>query len=57
MADQGRFEIARQLIEHTDIPFMQIAAALGFSEASAFTRAFQRWSGDSPSAWRASHRQ
>ena len=45
MVDQGRFEIARLLIEHTDIPFAQIAAALDFSEASAFTRAFRRWSG------------
>ncbi|KQQ13507.1 DNA-binding domain-containing protein, AraC-type [Methylorubrum extorquens] len=56
VAHQGRFEIARLLIEHTDIPFVQIATALGFSEASAFTRAFQHWSGDSPSAWRAGHR-
>ncbi|GEP06793.1 AraC family transcriptional regulator [Methylobacterium oxalidis] len=57
VADQGRFEIARQLIDHTDIPLAQIAAALGFSEASAFTRAFRRWSGDSPSAWRTGHRR
>jgi AraC-like DNA-binding protein len=57
VADQGRFEIARQLIDHTDIPFAHIAAALGFSEASAFTRAFRRWSGASPSAWRAGHRR
>ncbi|MGY2050690.1 AraC family transcriptional regulator [Methylobacterium sp. JK268] len=56
MADEGRFEIARQLVDHTDIPFAQIAAALGFSEASAFTRAFRRWSGQSPTSWRARHR-
>ncbi|WP_162560730.1 AraC family transcriptional regulator [Methylobacterium durans] len=57
VADEGRFEVARQLIDHTDIPLAQIAAALGFSEASAFTRAFRRWSGESPSAWRAGHRR
>lgn len=56
VADEGRFEIARQLIAHTDISFGQIAAALGFSEASAFTRAFRRWSGQSPTAWRVEHR-
>jgi AraC-like DNA-binding protein len=28
---------------------------LQYSELSAFTRAFRRWSGQSPSAWRASH--
>ncbi len=57
IANQGRFEIARQLIHHTDIPLVQIAAALGFSEASAFTRAFRRWSVESPSAWRTRHRR
>ena len=30
----------------------EIAAALGYSEASAFIRAFRRWSGRTPTAWR-----
>jgi AraC-like DNA-binding protein len=51
-----RFEIARQLLEDTEVPLGQIAAALGYSEASAFTRAFRRWSGEMPSAWRADRR-
>ena len=53
MTNEIRFEIARQLLEDTEVPLAQIAAALGYSEASAFTRAFRRWSGQSPSAWRA----
>jgi AraC-like DNA-binding protein len=52
IANEIRFEIARQLLQDTQVPLAQIAAALGYSEASAFTRAFRRWSGRTPSAWR-----
>jgi AraC-like DNA-binding protein len=34
----------------------EIAAALNYAEQSVFTRAFRRWSGMTPSAWRKSHR-
>jgi AraC-like DNA-binding protein len=40
----------------TNLPFGQVAAVLDYSEASAFTRAFQRWSGQTPKAWRAAQR-
>lgn len=56
IANETRFEIARQLLQDTDVPLGQIAAALGYSEASAFTRAFRRWSGRTPTAWRAQGR-
>ena len=52
ISNEIRFEIARQLLENTEVPLGQIAAALGYSEASAFTRAFRRWSGQTPTAWR-----
>jgi AraC-like DNA-binding protein len=52
LANEIRFEIARQLLHDTRIPLGEIAAALGYSEASAFTRAFRRWSGETPTAWR-----
>lgn len=52
IANEIRYEIARQLLEDTDVPLGQIAAALGYSEASAFTRAFRRWSGQTPTGWR-----
>ena len=32
-----------------------VAEALGFSEISAFTRAFRRWSGETPSCWKLRH--
>jgi AraC-like DNA-binding protein len=50
-----RCEIACTLIAETDLSFSQIAEILNYSEASAFTRAFQRWSGQTPSAWRSTH--
>ena len=56
ISNEIRFEIARQLLQDTQVPLGQIAAALGYSEASAFTRAFRRWSGQTPTAWRARHR-
>jgi AraC-like DNA-binding protein len=57
IANEIRFEIARQLLEDTEVPLIQIAASLGYSEASAFTRAFRRWSGGTPTAWRAGNHQ
>ena len=57
VVNEVRFEIARQLLADTGLSFGQIAAALDYSEASAFTRAFRRWSGQTPSAWRARHRR
>jgi AraC-like DNA-binding protein len=37
------------------MPLSQVATVLRYSEMSAFTRAFRRWSRQTPSAWRASH--
>jgi AraC-like DNA-binding protein len=55
LVNEVRFEIARQLLVNTSMTFCQIAEALAFSEASAFTRAFRRWSGQTPTTWRAEH--
>ena len=57
ITNEIRFEIARQLLEDTQVPLTQISAALGYSEASAFTRAFRRWSGQTPTTWRAEGHQ
>lgn len=53
MVNDARFEIARRLIADAGLSLGQVAAILCFSEPSAFTRAFRRWSGQSPTAWRA----
>ena len=52
LADQGRFEIAQQLLENSSIEISQIATTLGYADASAFTRAFRRWGGTTPALWR-----
>ncbi|MDF2997605.1 MAG: AraC family transcriptional regulator [Xanthobacteraceae bacterium] len=52
-----RFEVACQLLADTDMSLIEIATTLGYSEASAFTRAFRRWADRTPSSWRATHQQ
>jgi len=52
LADEVRFEIARQLLEDSAMEIIQIASLLGYSNASAFTRAFRRWSSTTPARWR-----
>lgn len=55
VANEVRFGIACDLLANTDMALSQIAAILKYSELSAFTRAFRRWSGQTPSMWRANH--
>jgi AraC-like DNA-binding protein len=50
--DVVRFEAAQQLLRDTDLAIGEIGTALGYAESSPFVRAFRRWSGDSPNAWR-----
>ena len=52
LADEVSFEISRQLLEDSDMEIVQIASLLGYSNASAFTRAFRRWSSTTPAVWR-----
>jgi AraC-like DNA-binding protein len=54
--DEVRFEAACQLLDATKIPLTEIAASLGYSESSAFSRAFRRWSGEAPSYRRPTNR-
>jgi len=43
---------ASQRLLKTGASVSDVAKALGFSEISAFTRAFRRWSGETPSSWK-----
>jgi AraC-like DNA-binding protein len=53
LVDEGRYEISRQMLLNTTLDVGRIAEALDYADASAFTRAFRRWSGTTPAAWRA----
>ncbi len=53
LVDEARYEVARHLLADTSLAMTHVAAMLDYSEASAFSRAFRRWSGKTPIAWRA----
>jgi len=52
-----RFETAKHLLGETGMPASQIAIVLDYADATAFTRAFKRWSGTTPGEWRRFHRK
>lgn len=47
-----RCELARSYLANRRIAISEVAYLLGFSEPSAFHRAFKRWTGHTPQAWR-----
>ena len=48
-----RMEMACELLSVAGMPVAQVARAVGYGRLSTFSAAFERWSGLSPSAWRA----
>lgn len=52
LIDAARYDIARQLLRDTQLTTSDIAINLGYADVTAFCRAFRRWSGSSPAAWR-----
>lgn len=54
MINQTRHELALEYLAQTRYGVSDIAYLLGFAEVSAFTRAFKRWTGQTPSSWRQS---
>ncbi|WP_213878924.1 AraC family transcriptional regulator [Pseudomonas sp. dw_358] len=51
LLSETRYQRAQELLLR-QVPVARIAQTLGFSEAAAFRRAFQRWSGCTPSQYR-----
>jgi len=52
VVDETRHELARRYLDDPGKSVTEVTFLLGFSEQSAFTRAFRRWSGMAPSAYR-----
>lgn len=53
LLDQARRQRALHAVAHSERSVADIAQSLGFAEASVFHRAFRRWTGGTPGAWRA----
>lgn len=52
LLDQVREELARMYLGDANLAVFEVAYLLGFSEPSAFNRAFKRWTGDAPRDFR-----
>lgn len=52
LLDEARCALALRYLGRADVPVAEVAFLLGFSEPSAFTRAFRRWTGTAPTAYR-----
>ncbi|MDE0853324.1 MAG: AraC family transcriptional regulator, partial [Nevskia sp.] len=48
-----QFQLSTHLLIRSDASIDEICERTGFSEISCFYRAFRRWTGDSPGAYRA----
>lgn len=53
LLDETRLSIAQQLLRDTRVPVARVAATLGYGDPTVFTRAFARWTGQTPSRFRA----
>jgi AraC-like DNA-binding protein len=53
LVDETRFNVAKQMLEYSDLPIMEIALMLNYADTRTFIRAFRRWSGTTPARWRA----
>lgn len=53
LRDATRYERARDLLANADLSLAQVAELVGYADARSFRRAFKRWSGVLPVAYRA----
>jgi AraC-like DNA-binding protein len=54
LLEAKRYDRAKQMLRDPAVSILSIAWALGYADASAFSRAFRRWSGMTPDEWRKS---
>lgn len=53
LRDRVRSEIAREALTDSNVSIASLARRLGYAEPTAFTTAFRRWTGSSPTEFRA----
>ncbi|HET8869561.1 MAG TPA: AraC family transcriptional regulator [Aquabacterium sp.] len=52
LLDETRFQLAKSYLLDSSLDLVEMALLLGYSEQSAFTRAFRNWTGMAPAQWR-----
>lgn len=52
LVDASRRELAERLLKESEYSLAEVAFLTGFSEQSAFNRAFKRWAGQTPRSFR-----
>jgi len=52
LVEDERRELALQLLTGSDMRLDEVAIHLGYTDTASFTRAFRRWMGCSPGAYR-----
>lgn len=57
LLDRTREQLARQYLRDPGLSLAEIGLLLGYSEQSAFTRAFRRWTGQTPQVFRMAQQQ
>ena len=55
LLEKVRFASAKEQLKTSKLSLSEIAFSLGFGDLSAFSRAFKRWSGESPKEFREAH--
>ncbi|MBL0143924.1 MAG: helix-turn-helix domain-containing protein [Betaproteobacteria bacterium] len=53
LVSQPRFELAKQLLQNTQLSLSEVAAAIRYADPAVFSRAFRSWARMSPKQWRA----
>jgi AraC-like DNA-binding protein len=53
---ETRRELGERYIQDNSMSLTEVAFMLGFSDSSSFSRAYKKWTGQSPSNYRSSHK-
>jgi len=57
LLDEGRQALAMKVIREGDMPLYEVAYLVGYTEPSAFYKAFKRWTGSTPGDYRQAHQE